>query len=406
MGPRFSILVPTRQRPDTLLATLATLIWHRGDDYEIVVADNCGDEEVTAVVMAAQQRHPQVKHLRSDRILPMAVNWERGLAACSGEYVSVLGDDDGFLPSTLDVVRNLLAATDARVIAWETHAYWWPDTIAYWHKNRLYMPLGNNRCDWMDSRATLVATYRDPVAFGNLPMIYNGFVHREIINTVVNRFGGYFVPPEISPDVGSGIVNLAHTSRYLYCFRPLAIRGNSRRSTGTSFWARSLGKEQQQIFLKEEAKTAAQLMHHSMTSSQNIGFGIASTKLILKDLLFPHDKDLQIDLPATIRHVILSLNSDPEAYDDNLREALELANKIGYAVDPKTIPPKATSAPGRKPLQGLYGSGTNINIGINCDLANVFDVAGAARLAEAVSSPMTVEVKRPATAEETVKKAS
>ena len=42
MDPKFSILVPTRQRPDTLLATLATLIWHPGDDYEIVVAVSPG----------------------------------------------------------------------------------------------------------------------------------------------------------------------------------------------------------------------------------------------------------------------------------------------------------------------------------------------------------------------------
>src|SRR5579871_30706 len=109
MDPTFSIVVPTRQRPDTLLGTLATLIWHPGDDYEIVVADNFGDDEVTAVIRAVQERHPRVKHIRSDRVLPMSENWERGVAACRGEYISILGDDDGFLPSTLGVVRKLLA---------------------------------------------------------------------------------------------------------------------------------------------------------------------------------------------------------------------------------------------------------------------------------------------------------
>src|SRR5580704_7893981 len=161
MDLRFSILVPTRQRPDTLLATLATLSWQTGDDYEIVVADNCGDEEVAAVINTVQQRHPRVKHLRSDRVLPMAANWERGLAACSGEYVSVLGDDDGFLPSTLDVVRNVLAATNARLIAWDCYAYWWPDTIVPWNRNRLYAPLGSNDLGWMDSKAALIETYRN-----------------------------------------------------------------------------------------------------------------------------------------------------------------------------------------------------------------------------------------------------
>jgi glycosyltransferase involved in cell wall biosynthesis len=404
MDLKFSILVPTRQRPDTLLATLATLIWHPGDDYEIVVADNFGDEDVTAVIQAAQQRHPRIKHIRSDRVLPMSENWERGLAACSGEYISVLGDDDGFLPSTLDVVRKLISVTDARVISWELHTYWWPDTIAFWNKNRLYVTFGNNDVAWIQSRPALVEIYRNTISFGQLPMIYNGFVHREVINSVIDRFGAYFVPAFASPDVTSGIINLAHTSRYLHSFRPLAVRGNSRRSTGSSFWARSLGAEQQNIYLKEEGKTLEQLIHPSMNASKNLGFGIASLKLHLKDLLFPHDNELQIDLRHVVQYTLATLNNDAGAYDDNLAEALQLAERIGYTVDPSTIPAKTHAVP--RPLQGPVVSGSNVTIGVNCDLANVFDIAGAARLAEAMSSELNVRLVQPAAVAEPQDKAS
>jgi len=390
MDPKFSILVPTRQRPDTLLATLATLIWHPGDDYEIVVADNFGDADVAAVIQAAQQRHPRIKHIRSDRVLPMSENWERGLAACSGEYVSVLGDDDGFLPSTLDAVRKLIAATDARVLSWETHTYWWPDTIVFWHRNKLYLSLGNLDVQWIQSRTALVEAYRNTVSFGTLPMIYNGFVHRDVINSVIDRFGAYFVPDFLSPDVASGILNLVHTSRYMHSFRPLAVRGNSRRSTGSSFWARSLGTEQQNTYLREEGRTIDQLIHPSMTVSKNLGFNIASIKLYLKDMLFPHDNELQVDLSDLVRHTLATLNDDAEAYDDNLAEVLQLAERIGFAVDPGTIPAKTQAV--HMTLQGPLVTGSNVAMGINCDMANVFDVAGAARLAEAVSSELNVRV--------------
>jgi hypothetical protein len=402
MDPKFSILVPTRQRPDTLLATLATLIWHPGDDYEIVVADNFGDEDVAAVIAAAQQRHPQIKYIRSDRVLPMSENWERGLAACSGEYVSVLGDDDGFLPSTLDVVRKLIAITQARVISWETHTYWWPDTIVHWNRNKLYVSLGNLDVAWIQSRPALVETYRSTVSFGRLPMIYNGFVHREIINSVIDRFGAYFVPAFASPDVTSGIVNLAHTNRYLHSFRPLAVRGNSRRSTGSSFLVRSRGTEQQNNYLKEEGRTIEQLVHPSMPASRSIGFGIASTKLHLKDLLFPHDDELQVDLGSVVQSTIASLNDDVESYDDNLADAFQLAERIGFTVDRSTIPAKIPVP--RRALQGPLVSGTNLSMGINCDMANVFDIAGAARLAEALSPEIDVRVV-PASVEETQNKA-
>jgi hypothetical protein len=319
----------------------------------------------------------------------------------------VLGDDDGFLPSTLDVVRNLLTTTNARLVAWDCSAYWWPDTIVHWHRNRLYVPLGNNDLGWMDSRAALIESYRNVAGFGgDLPMIYNGFVHRDVINTVIDRFGGYFVPAELSPDITSGIINLTYTSRFLYSRRPLAVRGNSRRSTGTAFWARSLGEEQQNVYLKEQGRTAAQLMHPTMTTSLNIGFGVASTKLSLKDLLFPHDNEIRVDLGATLKHVVASLNDDPEAYDDNLTEALQLAEKIGYAIDPRSIPAKGATTPVWKPLQGPCGAGPALVIGINCNLANVFDVAGAARLAESISSPVTARITPTAAIAEPETKAS
>src|SRR5258705_104955 len=117
---------------------------------------------------------------------------------------------------------------------------------------------------------------------GALRMIYTAFVNRDVINSVIDRFGAYFVPAFVSPDVASGILNLVHTSRYLHSFRPFAVRGNSRRSTGSSFWARSLGTEQQNIYLREEGRTIEQLIHPSMTASKSIGFGIASTKLHLR----------------------------------------------------------------------------------------------------------------------------
>ena len=396
MDFRFSILVPTRQRPDTLPATLATLTQQTGDDYEIVVADNFGDAEVDKVVKAAQERHPRIKHIRSDRVLPMAVNWEKGLAACSGQYVSVLGDDDGFLPSTLGAVRRLVSIANPRVIAWNVHAYYWPDTIVYWHRNRLYAVLGNHELQWRESRLALVENYRDVVGFGDLPTIYNGFVHRDVINTVKSRFGGYFVPVDMSPDVCSGILNLVHTGRYLFSGRPLAVRGTSRRSNGTSFWKRSLGKEQQEIYQKEEGKTLEQLAHPTLNASANLGFGVAMTKLHLKDLLFPHDDELRIDLSALIKHTIATLNDDPDAYDDNLADALKLADRIGFTVDPRTIPPRRRSTENTQVRGPFQNPKSDVNIAVDCSLLNIFDVAGAAWIAEAMSTPALIEEVRSA----------
>src|SRR5436309_1169212 len=132
-APRFSILIPTRERPATLRHTLASVLAQPGEDYEIIVADNaCGPDTRDVVESFAS---PRLRHSRSEEVLPMALNWERGLDLCSGEYVTVLGDDDAFLPSTLGMARRILDATQAEILSWETHVYWWPDAIVPWNRN-------------------------------------------------------------------------------------------------------------------------------------------------------------------------------------------------------------------------------------------------------------------------------
>jgi hypothetical protein len=135
-----------------------------------------------------------------------------------------------------------------------------------------------------------------------------------------------------------------------------------------------------------------------MVASENVGFIVTWNKLHFKDLLFPYDNEIQIDLSILVKSTIAALNFEPEAYDDNLADALRLAEKIGFVVDPATIPAKVDVV--RKPFQGPMGSGANLSISVNCTLANVFDVAGAARLAEAMSSVANVQVARPAAVEE------
>ena len=137
---RALILVPTRDRPETLRHTLATLLSQPGDDYEVVVADNCGGPATRALVEALAA--PKLRYARCDEILPMADNWERGLSLCAGEYVTVLGDDDGLVMGALPIARTAIDAALPEILAWRPHVYWWPDTIVPWIRNLLILALG------------------------------------------------------------------------------------------------------------------------------------------------------------------------------------------------------------------------------------------------------------------------
>ena len=155
---RFSILIPTRDRPVTFRHALATALLQTGDDFEIVVADNCSSPAVASIVEEAAS--DKIRYSRTSEILPMTQNWELGLTQCRGEYVTILGDDDGLLPSALQCARLLLNASQAKVLNWAPHTYWWPDTIVYWNSNRLIVNFGEGAI-WYTSRSMIKGFYDD-----------------------------------------------------------------------------------------------------------------------------------------------------------------------------------------------------------------------------------------------------
>jgi glycosyltransferase involved in cell wall biosynthesis len=380
-NPRFSILVPTRDRPATLRHTLATVASQPGDDYEIVVADNCGSPETREIVEALDPR--KVRYTRSDEVLPMAENWERGLSLCSGEYVTVLGDDDGFVPSTLEMARKLIAVSSAELLFWSPHTYWWPDTIVPWTRNLLVVDLRDGAVE-MGSRPVLEQFYAGDLSFGDIPMIYSAFFHRGIVEEACRRHGGFFVPSDTAPDISSGILGLHITQSHVRSHRPLSIRGNSGKSNGTAQWARSLGAEQRKVYFREERIGLQGMIHESLVPSPNLHIIVASAKLKCKAAYFPGDDALAVDLGRVVHDMIGSLNFDPEAYEDNLHDVLALAGKLGIRVDRNTVPPKQPRQ--RKMAWGphLSGDGTVPFLNVNGNLAGLSNVAGAACLIEAL----------------------
>jgi glycosyltransferase involved in cell wall biosynthesis len=381
-APRFSILVPTRERPETLRHTLATLANQPGDDYEIVVADNCSGPQTRAIVEALGTK--RVNYLRSDEVLPMAENWERGLAACSGEYITVLGDDDGLVHGSLAMARSLLEHSPTEILAWKPHVYWWPDCIVPWLRNLLIMNFGAG-AEICPSRVVLRDFYAGRLAFGLLPQIYCAFFHRGVIEEAQLRYDGFFTPRDVAPDVASAILGLHITENYLFSLQPLSIRGNSGKSNGTAQWMRALGAEQRAAYFRDERLRVEQMMHKDLVASPNLEIVIANAKLKCREAYFPNDPELQVDLQGVLRGMISGLNREPEAYEENLADVMAFAAKLGVKLGPGDIPPKQAKqrvyiwGPGISEDKSMVGA-----LGVNGELAQIYNIADAARMVEAI----------------------
>src|SRR5262245_408818 len=123
-SPRFSILIPTRERADTLYHALRTCLEQDFADCDVVVSDNCSAPATREVV--ERLASSRLKYVRSPHALAMSGNWELAVSHATGEYLTILGDDDGLLPYALPELDRLIRATGAQVIRWEQALYLWP----------------------------------------------------------------------------------------------------------------------------------------------------------------------------------------------------------------------------------------------------------------------------------------
>src|SRR6185503_6927532 len=104
--PMFSVVIPTRARPDTLRHALRTVIAQEEQDLEIIVHE-CGDDAATAAVLAEFEDR-RIRFFKTVEPVRMTENWERALRQATGEYIFFLGDDDGLLPNACEIARSIL----------------------------------------------------------------------------------------------------------------------------------------------------------------------------------------------------------------------------------------------------------------------------------------------------------
>src|SRR4051794_2038182 len=224
-APRFSIVIPTRNRTEALPSAVRTCLEQDRDDFEVVVADNCS-RPAASEVLAASDR---VRILPAPGPLSMTDNWERAVRAARGEWVVLLGDDDGLLPGALSHVEELARHFSARAIRWNAAYYTWPDFHFPDQANRLRLPFGRTaRLASFSTAVVEVLAFR--ACYSTLPMLYNSAVHRGVLDELIRRTGRVF--GSRSPDVYSGFAVGHVAGQFVSCDYPLSVHGACGKSNG------------------------------------------------------------------------------------------------------------------------------------------------------------------------------
>lgn len=218
MAPQFSIVIPTRHRPDFVRQALHYAAMQLGD-FEVVVADNWIDPDLSAQSAYESVSLRQGVYVRPSQPLGMVDNWNFALENAHGEYVLFFTDKNVLLPTTLERLAKVIAEFPAEIYNWSGDSFTPLNYDAsfgpgYYGHSR---PTESSGPCVYDSKGVLHAkasgsvprALSSPVEYA-LGKICFGAFRRSLIEKIISRCGKLFFP--ISPDYTSMILGLHHAA--------------------------------------------------------------------------------------------------------------------------------------------------------------------------------------------------
>lgn len=231
-----SIVVPTKNRYGYLEPLVRLIEGFANSNVELVIEDN-SDDNLEFLPILKKMSFPDLHYYYNDKPISVGENLDNAIAHSRGEYVCVIGDDDGVLPSIINCVEwmkeNSVDAIIPMIIP-----YLWPDhdEVSMRRKGLLkYSPVKRDRIvEFLDPVQTLEEALKNGfLNRGMLPICYHGVVSRKALDIIYNR-GGAFSPGP-SPDIAAGVALSLVVKKYALIKYPIIISGASRQHGGGAY---------------------------------------------------------------------------------------------------------------------------------------------------------------------------
>jgi glycosyltransferase involved in cell wall biosynthesis len=230
-----SIVIPTRNRQELALRSIATALEVPGNDVEVVVYDS-SDEPALGEILSANFSDLRLKYDYSPPPVSFDEAFDRGIDCSSGEYVCLIGDDDGVMPE----LREAAAwAHDHRIDAVSpvgVASYFWPDFRSRYygsrHAGRMYLKEFTGTVQFPDPVEAVRKCLRSGGWFCeqfHLPKVYLALVSRTCLQAI-RECGGGRAFRGASPDLYGAIALALQQPVYAEIDYPLIVGGNSGRS--------------------------------------------------------------------------------------------------------------------------------------------------------------------------------
>lgn len=229
--PLLSIVIATRNRIPYAISAIQSILEIPDSRLELVIQDNSDSRELETYVHA-NIRDSRFRYRYTPPPFSMIDNFNAAVELATGEYLCLIGDDDGVNPEIMEAAEWAKSENLDSLAVKNKIYYFWPGTdipaTLFTKVTDGYFQINQFRGYLID--AEIEKEMRNLMRNGalyyllfKLPKLYHGLVHRRCLEAVHEKTGGYF--GGLSADIFSSLTIACVAKRVVITDYPLTIPG-------------------------------------------------------------------------------------------------------------------------------------------------------------------------------------
>jgi glycosyltransferase involved in cell wall biosynthesis len=234
--PLFTVIIPQKDRAEYLIHTLRTCMIQDYPNFEIIVSDDCSEDNSVQVVRNLMEKDSRIKLFAHNHHLGMRDNFEFALNQVRPGYVMALGGDDGLVPGCIGRMYEILSSSKRELLTWTPAGFAYSDyeggrnIFSIKRKKNFGIKFINSEIFLKNLSQTFL------YQIDECPMLFmKGVVSTNIIDRVKSRTKDncFYCCP--TPDGFSGVVLAGEVEDYAFTYEPLSIGGTTSKSQGRNY---------------------------------------------------------------------------------------------------------------------------------------------------------------------------
>lgn len=222
--PLLSIVVPTKNRY-VYLKELVKLVKNINEpEVELVIQDN-SDNNTEILEFLEDSDFEGAKYFYYNEHIPATENADKAILNSTGEYVCFIGDDDGIMRWTVDIVKYMKREGIDSLISNKPN-YLWPDikSAVIDCAGTLDIVSPTSKIRQIDVLEELNnVQHKGFLTMGNLPRVYHGIIKRDALDTLYEQTGTFFPGP--CPDMSNAVGLSYIVKKHIFFDFPIIISG-------------------------------------------------------------------------------------------------------------------------------------------------------------------------------------